>query len=92
MLMKERNISQKELAKASGISESTISRYLHSEQRPRMDNVINIAHALHVGPEYLIDKDEKSESYDEIVNAIARGGKELTNDQRKELIKLILEA
>ena len=47
-LMNERNINQKQLSQLSGITESSISRYLHSSQRPRMDIVVNIAKALHV--------------------------------------------
>ena len=36
-LMKRDNISQKELAKLSGISEASVSRYLSGDLRPRMD-------------------------------------------------------
>ncbi|MDC7301425.1 helix-turn-helix domain-containing protein, partial [Agathobacter ruminis] len=46
--MNERNINQKQLSQLSGINESSISRYLHSGQKPRMDVVVNIAKALQV--------------------------------------------
>ncbi len=42
-LMRIQNVSQKELAEASNISESSISRYLKSDKEPRMDVLVNIA-------------------------------------------------
>lgn len=92
-LMIERGINQKQLSQLSGITESSISRYLHSSQRPRMDIVVNIAKALHVETEYLLDDDEKGVSaYNSIATAIARKGKELTAEEKNELIALILGA
>ena len=92
-LMNQRGINQKQLATLSGITESSISRYLHSEQRPRMDIVVNIAKALHVETEYLLDEEEKSESaYNSIATAIARKGNELTPEEKNQLIALILGA
>ncbi len=92
-LMTERGINQKQLSQLSGITESSISRYLHSSQRPRMDIVVNIAKALHVETEYLLDDDEKSVSaYNSIATAIARKGKDLTAEEKNELIALILGA
>lgn len=92
-LMNQRKITQKQLSQLSGITESSISRYLHSEQRPRMDIVVNIAKALHVETEYLLEEDEKGESaYSSIATAIARKGNELTAEEKNQLIALILGA
>ncbi len=92
-LMKQRGITQKQLSQLSGITESSISRYLHSNQRPRMDIVVNIARALQVQTDYLLDDDEKSESaYSSIATAIARKGNELTPEEQNRLIALILGA
>jgi len=90
-LMKQRGINQKQLSKLSGINESSISRYLHSDQRPRMDVVVNISKALGVDVEYLLDEDEHLESaYTTISTAIARKGGELTAEEKNKLIALIL--
>ena len=92
-LMKQRNITQKQLSQLSGITESSISRYLHSEQRPRMDIVVNVAKALHVETEYLLDDSERGESaFSSIATAIARKGNELTAEEKNQLIALILGA
>lgn len=92
-LMNERGISQKQLSQLSGITESSISRYLHNDQRPRMDIVVNIAKALHVETDYLLDEDEKSESaFNAIATSIARNGGELTPEEKNQLVMLILGA
>ena len=92
-LMNERGISQKQLSQLSGITESSISRYLHNDQRPRMDIVVNIAKALRVETDYLLDEDEKSESaFNAIATSIARNGGELTPEENNQLVMLILGA
>ncbi|MBE6719166.1 MAG: helix-turn-helix transcriptional regulator [Ruminococcaceae bacterium] len=90
-LMKRNNVSQKQLSEISGIAESSLSRYLHSDQRPRMDIVINIAKALDIETQYLLEEEETSESaYNYIATAVARKGKELTPEEQNKLIGLIL--
>ncbi len=90
-LMTERDMTQKQLSQLSGITESSISRYLHNDQRPRMDIVVNIAKALQVETEYLLDEDEKGETaYNAISTAIARKGNELTAEEKNRLIALLL--
>jgi len=90
-VMKRKNITQKDLAKKSGIAESSLSRYLRSENRPRMDVVINIAKALEIETQYLLDEEETSESaFNSIATAVARKGNELTAEEKNRLIALIL--
>lgn len=90
-LMKEQNFNQKQLSQESGITESSLSRYLHSDKRPRMDIVVNVAKALHVETSFLLDENEKSESaYNYIATAVARKGNELTAEEKNRLIALIL--
>ena len=75
----------------SGITESSISRHLHSERRPRMDIVVNVAKALDVDIDYLLDEGEHLElAYTTISTAIARKGGELTTKEKNKLIALIL--
>lgn len=91
-LMIERGINQKQLSRLSGITESSVSRYLRSERRPRLDIVINFAKAFGVATNYLLDDGEASEvsAYDTISTAIARKGGELTAEEKNELIALLL--
>ena len=91
-LMKERNINQKQLSQLSGITESSVSRYLHSDRRPRMDVVVNFAKALGVATDYLLNDNEKTTetAFEAISTAIARKGGELTPAEKNELILLLL--
>ncbi len=90
-LMKQKGVTQKELSQRSGIAESSISRYLHSEAMPRFDVVINFAKALDVETDYLIEESDNSESaYKTIATAVARKGNELTAEEKNKLIALIL--
>lgn len=54
-LMKEKQITQKDLAIASGLSESSISAYLNEQRYPTYRAIINIAYALDVSTDDLLD-------------------------------------
>ena len=52
------NIDQRELARRAGISEVTLSRYIHCTRKPTIDIVKKLAQALECEPSDLIDTDE----------------------------------
>lgn len=52
--MKTNGINARELAKRSGISEASISRYLSGQMVPRVNAVSKMAEALHVDPTWLM--------------------------------------
>lgn len=41
--MKEKNITQRQLAKFSGLTEASISRYISGEREPKIDNYNKMA-------------------------------------------------
>lgn len=45
-LMREKNVTQTELAKASKISQATINRYLTGDRFPNTKAIINLSYAL----------------------------------------------
>lgn len=45
-ILEEEKISQKELSRLTGLSESTISRYINKLQMPNVRAIINISYAL----------------------------------------------
>ena len=45
-ILEEERISQKELSRLTGLSESTISRYINKLQMPTVRAIINISYAL----------------------------------------------
>lgn len=47
-ILKNKNISQKDLAVASGLTESAISHYVKGDREPKYKNMVAIAKALNM--------------------------------------------
>ena len=63
-IMKEKEMSQKQLATASGITEAAISKYISGEREPRITFLKRIADALDVpADEFLYEKVDHPEHY-----------------------------
>lgn len=54
-LLQETRMSQRELADAADLSESTISSYIHKRKIPSLKAVVNIAYAFSITVDELID-------------------------------------
>lgn len=93
MLMEERNLTQKELANLSSITEASMSKYLSGERTPRIDVIVNLANALHVTTDELIGNDIEDEKMDlaRLKIVLARGMETISERDKKELIKFLLE-
>lgn len=90
-LLEKKKMSQKELCERTGISEPSMSKYLSSGKTPRTEVLIKISDALGVDVYYLLGKKEGTDTYQTCKTALlARSGKRLTDEEKKELINLIL--
>ena len=89
-LISKKGISQKQLAKISGLTESTISHYVRGERIPRGVNLIKIAKALDTTTDYLLGNEE-NEDFDFVKSLIARNSSRMTNDEKTTLVKLLFE-
>ena len=89
-LMDEKNINQKELSKLSGITESSVCRYLKGDRTPRIDVVVNFAKVLNVEVDYLLEDGKIYNPYESVKNAISRHAHSLTEDEQKRLANLLL--
>lgn len=56
LLLEKKGLNQQDLAIASGLSHSNISRYLSGKQKPGIDALSKIAHALDVKITDLVDE------------------------------------
>ena len=61
-LMHEKRCKSADVAKATGINPSVLSRYLSGRNKPSSDNIIAISHYLNVSPEWLLSSSEAPES------------------------------
>ena len=93
MLMEGKHLSQKELANLSGITEASMSKYLSGERTPRIDVVVNIANALGVTTDELIGNDIEDDKmgFVRLKTVLARGMESMSEKDKKELIKFLLE-
>lgn len=53
--LKEYRLSQKDLAEMTGLSEGTISNYIHKRQMPTIKAILAISYAFGVSTDDLID-------------------------------------
>lgn len=92
MMMNEKGLTQKELSLKANITEASMSKYLSGDRTPRIDVIVNIANALGVSVDSLLGGTATQiNSLSEAKLVLARGKDNLTNDDKKELIKFILE-
>ena len=52
--MELRNMRQKELAKETGVTEATVSRYVNEKRRPDIDFIRDVVRVLNVSADYLL--------------------------------------
>ncbi len=93
MLMEERHLNQKELARLSGVTEASMSKYLSGERTPRIDVIVNIANALNVTTDELIGNEIENGNFDitRMKAILARGMKNMSEDDRRELMLFLLQ-
>ena len=89
-LLKERGMSQKELAKAAGLTPAAVSRYVNGEREPRALTVAALAEVLEVKPSDIMGTSDEQE-VDTAVSFIVRNIDKLTEAQRAELIAALTE-
>jgi transcriptional regulator with XRE-family HTH domain len=54
-ILAEYNMTQRELADASGVAESSISHYINKQRMPTIKSIVNIAHALDMEIDEIMD-------------------------------------
>ncbi len=92
-LMKNADMNQKELSKKSGVSEASLCRYLSGNLKPRIDVISNIARVFGLTATDLIEDDQslnkEFSSYDETISVVTRNRKQLTAEQKAEIVKAL---
>ena len=89
LVLKERAITQRELAEKININETALSRYVNGSRKPRMDILVNIARALNVSVEYLTGKEEGEIEFQEVKNVLCRNLSTMSPEQRLELMEIL---
>ena len=91
-LLKERKMTQKELHKETGISESSISHYVNGTRVPRGANLLKIARFFGVTTDYILgDGGTDCSEINTVKTLIARNAARMTNEEKLELVKMLME-
>jgi len=97
-LLKQLNMTQRELADKVGVTEVSMSRYINGDRIPKGTVIANLATALHTTSDYLLNGETSDEGADfeaeyyKIHRLIARNASQMSSKQRNELIKALLES
>lgn len=89
-LLQQTKYTQKELANMVGVTEAAMSRYLKDERVPKADVIANLATALNTTSDYLIKGIDDTKNFSEIQRMVARNASGMTNEQKLELIRVIM--
>lgn len=93
-MLDEKNISQKDLSKMTGITESAISHYVKGDRVPRGANLVKIAKALGTTADDLLSGDVELDKERDLVFAkslIARNASQMTKEEKMEFVALLME-
>ena len=84
-LLERSQMTQRELAAVTGLTEAAVSRYISGVREPRAVTIAKIAKALDATPQELLGTVTNNE-VDGAVRLIARNASSLSEEQRAELI------
>ncbi|MCR5309803.1 MAG: helix-turn-helix domain-containing protein [Lachnospiraceae bacterium] len=93
-LLREKGISQKQLAELTGVTESAVSHYISGDRVPRGNNLIKIAEALGTTVDVILGRSENNDKATDLDYArilLARNASEMTDEERISFIKLLTE-
>lgn len=55
--LQKQNITQRELANRTGLTEVSIGRYCNGQRSPNVNTIVKIANELHVNADYLLGRE-----------------------------------
>ena len=92
LLLSERKLSQKELAKKAKVTESAMSYYVKGERIPRGEVLSRIAQALDCTTDYLLGNDPQLQNDGQPLNYLQRNLGKLDSDQIKKAENILKAA
>ncbi|MDO4500692.1 MAG: helix-turn-helix transcriptional regulator [Erysipelotrichaceae bacterium] len=88
-LMKENELTQRELAKMAGVTETAMSRYIKDEREPKPEIIANIATGLGTTIDYLITGENDNNSFENIYRLVARSSSALSQEEKFKIIEVL---
>ncbi len=88
-MMKQKELTQRDLAGMAGVTEAAMSRYMRGERQPRAEVVANMATALGVTSDYLLGREEDRSELDKAIRLVARNADAITDSVKRRLIYIL---
>ena len=92
LFLKNRHMTQKELAEKAEVTEAAMSHYMKGDRMPRSSVLARIANALHTTTEYLMEG--TPQNYTEEIGyakrLIARNVDQMTTAEKREILNILL--
>lgn len=89
-LLKEKNMTQRELAERSCTSDAAISHYIKGDRTPNSSTLSNIATVLGTTSSFLLGDESNVTTFAETKRILARNAANLTKEEKLELISLLM--
>ena len=90
-LLKEKKLSQKELAERSLCTQAAMSHYIKGDRIPNSKTLANIATVLGTTSNYLLGLEDYDYGFEETKRVLARNAVYMSHEERVELINLLLK-
>ena len=91
-MLDERQISRKEFASMTGLTEAAISRYCTGAREPKSITLATIANALNVSVDELLGTPcDDPESLEGAMRLVARSSKKISAKDKQKLINALIE-
>ena len=89
-LMKEQGMTQRELARRTGLTEASVCKYLSGARTPQAEAVVLLAKALGTTSDYLLGiKRDEGSIYLDLEKQILENKANLTPEERMSIIMLL---
>lgn len=87
ILLKQNDMTQRELAKATEIPEATMSRYIKNKREPKANSILKIAKVLNVTTDFLIYGE--IDKYLPLKEYIKMNLEKMTAEEKLEIIQVL---
>lgn len=94
-LIKERGLSQKELAQKTNLTEGAVSHYLKGDREPKGAILLSIANALETSTEYLSGKTDEvkplgaDSEIEQAFRLVARNAPNMSAEDRDRFVRIL---
>ena len=89
-LLKEKKMTQRQLAELSGMTESALSHYIKGERIPSGVASVNVAYALSTTVNYILGKEDILDCSN-VKRILEQNKNKMTNEEKAELIELLFK-